>query len=652
MQRWSRFDGRRMDTKMAPSQTDPNEALIQFLDRYCSTEIAPGYAVMLRGPWGSGKTWFVEKYRERLKAMEKRSLYVTLFGVKRPADISDQFFAQVHTVLGNEKVQKGWSIAKSLLKGALKVDLDGDGKEDGSLQISIPDLGKWASTEGAVLIFDDLERVGMPLDDILGYINQFVEHDGYRVIVIANETKAVEMTPGFPTIKEKVIGRTFEIQPNVVAALENFLGEISENEAHTILKERREDILKVFRRADYGNLRQLRQAIFDFSDIWNCFQTNDLSGRKEFIDRLVEDVLTLSIEHRAGTISVADVRNLGVQNWSKFFNDHDKKEEETPLTTVEQALKRHGFDYQPVLALLSETYAAFFWQGHLLKEAAKEALLRSPYLANESTPSWRRLWYLTALTDSEFKILSADVFKKFVSLQYSAEGEVLHAVGLMLNLASQGLMGKTTIQVQKTAKKVVLQLAKKKKLDAGPSGGYSDFSSVDMGAYGLGYTGRESEPFREFVAFYRENQHEERKKKVRRQSKEWLAILATDSEAWAKHLERIPNEESWFSDEPVFDSMSANQFCDQLVQLPTPSLINVQRAFKGRYEHISEYSKWKLDERPFLEKVLAILQKSLSVKKRGALSLSNYALKTWFVPSLRQAISVLERFELNQKNAP
>lgn len=38
-----------------------------------------------------------------------------------------------------------------------------------------------------VLCFDDLERANCDIADILGYINNFVEHDGVKVIIIGNE---------------------------------------------------------------------------------------------------------------------------------------------------------------------------------------------------------------------------------------------------------------------------------------------------------------------------------------------------------------------------------------------------------------------------------------------------------------------------------
>ena len=38
-------------------------------------------------------------------------------------------------------------------------------------------------------MFDDLERASLDINEILGYINNFVEHDNIKVIIIANENE-------------------------------------------------------------------------------------------------------------------------------------------------------------------------------------------------------------------------------------------------------------------------------------------------------------------------------------------------------------------------------------------------------------------------------------------------------------------------------
>jgi len=624
---------------------DPNQSLLHFLDRYCLSDVSPGYAVMLKGPWGSGKTWFINRYQDELRAKEKRTLYVSLFGVSKPSDISDQFFAQVHPMLGNAKVQKTWALAKSLLKGTIKLDLDGDGRDDGALQIAIPELDKWASTEGAILIFDDLERCGMPIGEILGFINQFVEHDGYRVLVLANEEgNSLGRDLGFATIKEKVIGRTFQIQPNASAALDHFLQEVSSRKAHSVLNAERDEVLAIFQRAGYDNLRQLRQAVFDFSDIWDCIYTEGLDRKEEFVRRLLNDVLTLSIEHRAGTLTISDIAGLGMQDWSKFFNDKEKESDEQSLSPKEQALKRHGLDQDPVLALTASAYAVFFGQGNLSDSLVKESLANSNYLADESTASWRRLWYLLSLTDEEFQEFSDDVYRRLVGLEYVSEGELLHAVSILLSLAAHGLIARTKKQMLTIAKKVVKESAVAKKIDPGSSGDRSGAYSRDMSAFGLGYTSHEAEEFQEFLAYYRQQQATARMDMVRQRAIDWMPMLEINPEVWSRHLVRDSEQENWFAEDPVFAFVSAESAAKMLFRVPTPTLETVQRSLKERYAHPNVYKKWKLQELPFLRKLHAKLTARMK-SNRGRMSLSKHSLKTWFLPSLEMMIKDLTSFQ-------
>lgn len=629
---------------------DPNQSLLHFLDRYCLSDASPGYAVMLKGPWGSGKTWFINKYQDKLISTGKRTLYVSLFGVSKPSDISDQFFAQIHPMLANAKVQKTWALAKSLLKGTIKFDLDSDGKDDGALQVAIPELDKWASTEGAILIFDDLERCVMPLGEILGFINQFVEHDGYRVVVLANEEGDSLGNPsGFATIKEKVIGRTFQIQPNAPAALDHFLKEVSSRKAHSILDTKHDEILAVFQRAKYDNLRQLRQAIFDFSDIWDCIYSDGLNQKSEFVSSLLNDVLSLSMEHRAGSLTIPDIADLGMQDWTKFFNDKEKKSDEEPLSLKEQALKRHDLDQDPILALTASAYAVFFKEGNLSDALAKESLANSNYLADKSTASWRRLWYLLSLTDEEFQEFSEDVYRKLVNFEYVSEGELLHAVSILLSLSSEGLINKTKKQMLTVAKKVVKDSAVEKKFDSGSNDDQSGILGRYESAFGLGFTGRETKEFQEFLSYYKEQQTAVRMDIARQRAMEWMPMLETNPEAWSNHLIKNGNEESWFAYIPVFEFVSAHKAAEILSKVPTPTLEMVQRSLRERYAHLNKYKRWALRDLPFLQKV----HKKLSAKvqsKRGQISLSIHSLKTWFLPSLRKIIEDLDTFK-NQLSA-
>ena len=44
--------------------TEINDHIIKYLDYYCKLPYPPKFAVLIKGEWGSGKTWLVEKYIE------------------------------------------------------------------------------------------------------------------------------------------------------------------------------------------------------------------------------------------------------------------------------------------------------------------------------------------------------------------------------------------------------------------------------------------------------------------------------------------------------------------------------------------------------------------------------------------------------------
>ncbi|MFK2373159.1 P-loop NTPase fold protein [Bacteroides fragilis] len=92
-------------------------------------------------------------------------------------------------------------LAKNILKAAskiaLKYDIDGDGKDEGSVTCDLDSilLLKEENSEikgNKILIFDDLERCDVKLETLLGYINYFSEHCKCKVIIIGDENKISE----------------------------------------------------------------------------------------------------------------------------------------------------------------------------------------------------------------------------------------------------------------------------------------------------------------------------------------------------------------------------------------------------------------------------------------------------------------------------
>ena len=216
-----------------------NQKIHNFLKYYCDLASPPEYAVLIKGKWGTGKTWFIKNLIKDLNALNIKSLHISLYGITTFDEIEMEFFRQLHPVLSSKKMALAGKVLKGILKTTLKIDL---GKDEAIINSSIPDIDLpdyLKNTENFVLIFDDIERCGIPICNLLGYINHFVEHDGYKVILLANEEEILEKDNNhlsYERIKEKLIGKTFEIIPEVDIALEKFISQSSSAKNREILE--------------------------------------------------------------------------------------------------------------------------------------------------------------------------------------------------------------------------------------------------------------------------------------------------------------------------------------------------------------------------------------------------------------------------------
>lgn len=181
-----------------------DEALVVAIEKYVD-EYLYNYAVMIDGTWGCGKTYFVTnvlmlKLKEheankekKIKGYKKRNvIYVSLYGIKSIGDISKQLYMEAYFGNNNEVgklLKKGASIISSMVPLAFDIakpfikDVEVDEKNVSNV------ISEFLSIKNSILIFDDLERCECPINEILGYINSFVEHENIKVILIANQSE-------------------------------------------------------------------------------------------------------------------------------------------------------------------------------------------------------------------------------------------------------------------------------------------------------------------------------------------------------------------------------------------------------------------------------------------------------------------------------
>jgi len=261
----------------------------EYLDSYLGKD-NPNYAILLTGKWGCGKTHFIKKIIEKYSEEEheeekkdetikiKKPLYISLFGHNSTKSIHTELKKQISPLLHSKSVKFLKELFKSTLRTAIKFnfDYDGDGKTDGSVKYNLdPDLldlflkrnGK--ITGKRIIVFDDLERCKIKLEELLGFINSFIEHSSCHVIIIADEEKLpLESKNTYLEFKEKLIRHTFKLGSDPRGVIEDTFNELQLKDDPKI----KLIIQGVFNHSKHENLRKLNAGMVEYHRFSSLFK--------------------------------------------------------------------------------------------------------------------------------------------------------------------------------------------------------------------------------------------------------------------------------------------------------------------------------------------------------------------------------------------
>ncbi|MCT7649613.1 KAP family NTPase [Aliarcobacter butzleri] len=415
-----------------------NKHISQFLNYYIELS-NPQYAVLLKGKWGSGKTHFINEYKEHLKTNKHKYIYLSLYGVTSYDKIETKFLEAIYPRLYNKKTIFAGKIAKQLLKGTLKIDLDGDERDDGNASVKIPDFKPedLLNTKDYILIFDDLERCSINIINLLGYINFFVEHQSYKVILIANEEE-LEKTEKYTQIKEKLVGKTFEFISNANLAYESFLTELKNKNKvkENILEKQKSNILELFEKSQSNNLRALKQTLLDFERFYDEVLVNHQS-KEELIKDILYWFFLFSFEIRQGNSEILKLDEFRGEYYSLVFNN--EKKEEAKKTKYKLFLNKYNLNDNFEVAISFNLWKEILLNSNILKEEINSQLKNSIYYFAENTPSWKKLRRFFDLEEDNFKTILEDVYIRFSKNEYKDYKQFKFIASMLLYFQEKSL---------------------------------------------------------------------------------------------------------------------------------------------------------------------------------------------------------------------
>ncbi len=329
------------------------EDLIESILDYVRADYTD-YAIMINGEWGSGKTYFWNnKVKNRIETLtlggkKFTTIYMSLYGISNLEEISKKIFLETTQLMDKElkqymeenEIEKIPEYAKTGMNIANRFGITQDAEK--------LDYSKFFETNNKVLVFDDLERANVDVIDILGYINNFVEHDHIKTIIICNEKELAtkiknanlelktfiatylldkqsellttdlplvekikdkidivfEKTNDYERIKEKLVGETFEYAPQFNYIIDGILMRYEQDkDLIRFLRENTSLITRTFLRSGTRNLRILKHSLNDFERIFKEVSRAYPNTNNRVVQTMLIFTIAVSFEIKAGKIT-------------------------------------------------------------------------------------------------------------------------------------------------------------------------------------------------------------------------------------------------------------------------------------------------------------------------------------------------------------
>lgn len=342
------------------------EDLVESILDYIRSDYTD-YAIMINGEWGSGKTYFWNhKIRNRIENMtvngkKLTTIYMSLYGISNLEEISKKIFIETTQLMDKNLKKYMDSNGQTFIPEYAKTGLDMANFFGVTQNGDKVNYENFFSTDDKVLCFDDLERANVDVIDILGYINNFVEHDHIKTIIICNEKELstklksnnLEMKTFIATylldkedkllttdkpmvekiedtiedvfdkandyerIKEKLIGETFEYAPEFTYIINGLLIRYeSDSELIRFLRENTHLIVSTFIKSGTRNLRILKHALNDFKKVFDMVNKSYPNTNNRILQTMLIFTIAISFEIKAG--KVTKDKFINIQNNEEY----------------------------------------------------------------------------------------------------------------------------------------------------------------------------------------------------------------------------------------------------------------------------------------------------------------------------------------------
>ncbi len=560
-----------------------NQHINDFLDYYLNLN-EPQYAVLLSGKWGSGKTFFINQMTVEYQNT-KNIVKVSLFGLKSKEDIHKKVLLKLFNIDDTHDVSMTAKLVGQVLKKFTGINLS-----DMPMGWALKQEGN----QNIIFIFDDLERAGIELLELHGYINGLTETHKQKVILLADEGKLKE-DEKYLLFKEKTIGKTFQVEQDFETAFKTFTDELKN--AKEVLNSNQSIIKSVFDTAGYQNLRSLRQGILDFDRLINSFE-DKFKNHSELITEFIQVFFALLFEIKSSSLDIQLLHRIIELKTGKL----QEEERNNVLNEIKRISEKYNFLFEE-LFLSNQNWIDLFTKGSVSATEISLDLNRSRYFFREQKEEWVMLWHYMLIEEDEFQTALNQTLLKLKKNEYLEPTVIMHILGILLELIDKKIYNHEKDQVVNDIKKYVdINIRELKGIDT-----LNDYELDGNYTY-YGYRSEESDEFKLLKEYLLKQADNLRNEGLSEKGSLLIQYLSENNiQEFTNMLSAEKNKELLYR-LPVFNAIRSQNFFDALLQVENKNMRDVLDILKNRYQSISAYEKESvLEELPFWKLLIEIV---------------------------------------------
>jgi len=296
------------------------------------------YAILIDGEWGTGKTYSLRSQVEPLvKKHSRKYTYVSLFGIRAVNELAYAIFSELYIpkkvkrALESRGGRAASEVGKTLLRIALSVPQI-------SHEINFPKASKLDIQQlmelgnDIVLCLDDVERCEIPVPEMLGFINRFLERDSLKVILVANTQQIKDER--FAEMKEKLVRLTIHHRPDLKTIIPAIISDLPnlKTSLEMLLCQSTGDTNEFCVSTNITNIRTLKFAYGVLAKALNTLSNDVLSRLKS------RDVLSLL----RFTLAVSNESARGEKSLNELQDFSDSREFQTTFYAHERMSQQNN----------------------------------------------------------------------------------------------------------------------------------------------------------------------------------------------------------------------------------------------------------------------------------------------------------------------